>query len=112
MQEKDMSIRIDKSKCTGCGACTRVCPGNLLQLTEEKDGKKSSIRCSRDCWGCCSCIKECRFQALLFFLGADIGGQGAVMTFKKAGGLNEWEITLPAGEKKTIAVDPKNANQY
>gem|GEM_PF-5293051 len=34
------------------------------------------------------------------------------MTFKKSDGLNEWEITLPTGEKKIIAVDPKNANQY
>ena len=107
-----MSIRIDKSKCTGCGACTRVCPGNLLQIKEGNEGRKCSIRCSQDCWGCCSCLKECRVQALQFFLGADIGGRGAIMTFRKTRGLNEWEVTLPSGERKIVDIDPGSANKY
>ena len=69
-----MSIRIQKSKCTGCGRCIEACPGNLIKKDKEN---KAFIRQVRDCWGCTSCIKECRHDAIRFFLGADVGGRGA-----------------------------------
>ena len=54
-----MSIRIQKSKCAGCGRCIEACPGNLIKKDKEN---KAFIRQVRDCWGCTSCIKECRRQ--------------------------------------------------
>ena len=64
-----MSIRIQKSKCVGCGRCIEACPGNLIK--KDKEGK-AFIRQVRDCWGCTSCIKECSRDAIRFFLGADV----------------------------------------
>ena len=69
-----MSIRIQKSKCVGCGRCIEACPGNLIK--KDKEGK-AFIRQVRDCWGCTSCIKECSCDAIRFFLGADVGGRNA-----------------------------------
>lgn len=40
---------------------------------------------SRTAWGCTSCLKECRFEAINFFLGADVGGKGSP-TFIQAEG--------------------------
>ena len=56
-----MSIRIQKSKCAGCGRCIEACPGNLIKKDKEN---KAFIRQVRDCWGCTSCIKECRHDAI------------------------------------------------
>ena len=37
-----MSIRIQKSKCVGCGRCIEACPGNLIKRT--KKAKPLSVR--------------------------------------------------------------------
>ena len=55
-----MSIAIEKHKCVGCGLCTEVCPGNLLQMCNGK----AAIRDVRDCWGCTACVKECPQKAI------------------------------------------------
>ncbi len=109
-----MSIAIDASKCIGCGRCSEVCPGNLIKVEETSDpkDKKAEISRPQECWGCCSCIKECPRQAIRFFLGADVGGRGAYMVFAKKHGINFWMINRPDGTTETIEVDPKNANKY
>ena len=61
-----MSIQINKLKCVGCGKCVEACPGNLIK--KDTDGK-AFIKHVKDCWGCTSCLKECRFEAINFFLG-------------------------------------------
>ena len=104
-----MSIAIDKSKCIGCGKCRNVCPGTLIK--QDDDGK-AYIKYPKDCWGCTSCIKECPVSAINFFLGADIGGRGSVMTVEKDGQFNNWNIVKPDGELKTIIVDSKSSNKY
>ena len=81
-----MSIAIDSMKCRGCKKCTVVCPGSLIELNEEK---KAYIRYPKDCWGCASCLKECAFGAISFYLGADIGGMGGKMTVSSKGDLFE-----------------------
>ena len=68
-----MSIQINKLKCVGCGKCVEACPGNLIK--KDTDGK-AFIKHVKDCWGCTSCLKECRFEAINLFLGADVGGKG------------------------------------
>ena len=67
-----MSIQIRKENCIGCGLCIEACPGNLIK--KGADGK-AFIRHERDCWGCTSCLKECKNDAICFYLWADIGGK-------------------------------------
>lgn len=57
-------------------------PGNLLKKGE--DGKVH-IRNIRDCWGCTACLKECHMGAILYFLGADMGGMGSMLSVKEKG---------------------------
>lgn len=104
-----MSIRIDHDKCRSCGACIEICPGSLIE--RDSDGK-AWMKYPMDCWGCASCIKECRFGAIALFLGADIGGRGGQMTVQTEGNILHWQVTDPAGLVKQIDVDRKAANKY
>ncbi|HBS60980.1 MAG TPA: adenylylsulfate reductase [Firmicutes bacterium] len=104
-----MSITIDREKCTGCGKCREVCPGSLLYAAQ--DGK-AEIRYPKDCWGCTSCVKECRFTAIKYYLGPDIGGKGGFLRTKQEENLLHWIITGPEGEEKVITVDKSKANAY
>ena len=105
-----MSIRIDKEKCTGCGRCAELCPGNLIKLNET--GGYAFIRRPKDCWGCASCIKACPADAIRYFLGADIGGSGCEMSVSYKKDVNIWHFYFPDGSIKEITVDPKSSNKY
>ncbi|MDO5308792.1 MAG: ferredoxin family protein [Planctomycetia bacterium] len=104
-----MSIHIDQSSCVGCRSCVEVCPGNLIHINSEH---KAEIKRPEDCWGCASCLKECRFNAVAYYLGADVGGRGALMRVHTEGDLSHWIITKPNSESITITVDRKQANKY
>lgn len=104
-----MSIAIDSMKCRGCRKCTTVCPGSLIELDENK---KACIRYPKDCWGCASCIKECNFGAISFYLGADIGGMGSKMTVSTDGDLLNWQIEKTDGTEEVIVVNKKDSNKY
>ena len=85
-----MSIQINKLKCVGCGKCVEACPGNLIK--KDTDGK-AFIKHVKDCWGCTSCLKECRFEAINFFLGADVGGKGSTLFVQ-----TEWKYQYMDGD--------------
>ncbi len=104
-----MSIMIESEKCTACGSCREVCPGNLLYSDSQG---KTIIRYHKDCWGCTSCVKECAFKAIKYFLGADIGGRGSTLYVEKEGNLTHWIIKNPKGEEKIITIDKRKANAY
>ena len=104
-----MSIRIQKSKCAGCGRCIEACPGNLIKKDKEN---KAFIRQVRDCWGCTSCLKECKTGAIAFFLGADIGGMGSEMTVNESKDTILWKIKKYTGEEQTIDINKKDSNKY
>ena len=104
-----MSIAIDSMKCRACGKCLDVCPGSLIVRGEDK---KAVIRYPKDCWGCASCVKECPVGAIGFFLGADIGGNGSVMTVTKDGQILHWNIHKSDGREVTIDVDRRSSNKY
>ena len=101
-----MSIRINDEKCVGCGLCIEACPGNLIKKNEKG---KAFIR---DCWGCTSCIKECKINAIYFFLGADVGGAGSVLSVSSKGDINTWMITKADGSVEEIVINKKDANKY
>ena len=99
-----MSIRINKDKCVSCGKCREICPGNLIKADEKK---KAYVKFPNKCWGCASCLKECRAKAIQYYLGADIGGTGVTMIAETNGNITDWII----GDK-VIKVDKNNANAY
>lgn len=104
-----MSIMINREKCVGCGRCIEACPGNLIK--KDSDGT-ACIRHVRDCWGCTSCLKECKFGAISFFLGADIGGKGSTLSVVEQGDICTWCVTDVNGNVRTIEVNKKESNKY
>jgi len=103
-----MSIAINPDKCVACKRCIEVCPGNLIQL----ENGKAVIKREKDCWGCTSCLKECKSGAISFFLGADIGGKGSVLSVCDKGDIREWTVTAPDGSEKVITINTKESNKY
>ena len=103
-----MSIRINTPSCVGCKRCVEACPGNLIKLVEGR----ACITRPKDCWGCTSCLKECKTGAIQFFLGADIGGKGSILSVKEQGDERQWIVTSPGGTTKTITVNTKESNKY
>lgn len=104
-----MSIRIEPSHCIGCGRCTQVCPGNLLRLDTVQ---KAVMLHPQDCWGCTACLKACPAGAIQYFLGADLGGRGSVLSVREENGINHWRITRPDGTSIPLDVNKKDSNQY
>ena len=104
-----MSVLIDRELCVRCGRCAEICPGNLI----ARDASGAAfLPYPEECWGCASCLKECRHGAIAYFLGADIGGQGASMRVRSEGPLRYWRVERPGQETVTIATDSRSANQY
>ncbi|BBB91907.1 MAG TPA: ferredoxin family protein [Methylomusa anaerophila] len=106
-----MSIVINKEKCCGCGKCREACPGSLLY---PADDGKTCIRYPKDCWGCTSCVKECEYGAIQYYLGAEIGGKGGFLYTRQEGQGNflQWIIVGPGGEERIITIDKNKANSY
>ena len=104
-----MSIRITQNNCVGCGRCIEACPGNLI----KKDAQgKAVIKHISDCWGCSSCLKECKTGAISFYLGADMGGMGSLVHTEKEGDVLRWIIDHPDGKTSEIRIHTKQSNQY
>lgn len=104
-----MSIQINADMCTNCGMCRKVCPGNLLI---ESDEHQTVIRCLEDCWGCTSCVKACKFEAISYFLGADIGGLGSTLQVAEEGELLHWIIKRTDETEQVVTINKKQANTY
>ncbi|MGL5437416.1 MAG: 4Fe-4S dicluster domain-containing protein [Lachnospiraceae bacterium] len=104
-----MSIKIDKAICRGCKKCEAICPGNLICMDS---GGKAKIRCPQDCWGCLSCVKECNYGAIRFFLGADIGGRGTTLYTESDDNTIQWIFEHPEKETRKIIINRKDSNAY
>lgn len=78
LDENGMRI-IDKDKCTGCGACVKACPRDLIELVpiskkvnilcaSHDKGAEAKKRCGNKtaCIGCGICIKKCPVGAISF----------------------------------------------
>ena len=55
-----MAVKVDNSKCTGCGACVDVCPVDAIKI----ENGKAVI--NDDCVDCGACISQCSVKAISF----------------------------------------------
>jgi len=53
-----LGVKIDTLKCTGCGACTFICPVGVLSIEDMK------CRVAEGCISCGDCINACSWQAI------------------------------------------------
>lgn len=104
-----MSIKIDVNRCVGCSKCIEVCPGSLI-LKNEKG--KAVIKYPKNCWGCAACLKECKVGAIKYYLGVDIGGNGATMKIISGSEGLSWQMESSDGKKIVITTKSKEANKY
>ena len=76
------------------------------------EDRKAYIKYPKDCWGCSSCIKECKFEAIALYLGADMGGMGSKMSVISKGDFLNWNIDKTDGSRETIVINKKESNKY
>ena len=72
----DGIAKVDRTKCTGCGACAGVCPNTVISIVPEhkrkpvvlcqnKDkGPDTRKACTAGCIGCMKCAKACPKEAI------------------------------------------------
>lgn len=90
-----------------------MCPGGLIALREASaQGTTATIARPRDCWGCTACVKECPVNAIVYFLGADMGGRGTRLQVRSSDQKNEWTFTRADGSRLRITTDKTQANKY
>jgi ferredoxin len=60
-------LSIDPKNCSGCGACSKICPvGAISQQDKVLEGKKKAyyVIDNEKCIKCGSCIEKCKFDAV------------------------------------------------
>ena len=61
LEVTDMAVKIaDIEACTGCSACTEVCPYEVLVVREEK----VVVAQPEECVECGACVDECPNEVL------------------------------------------------
>jgi ferredoxin len=53
-----MTIKIDRLRCIGCGACTYICPVEALEVVDMKCAVNDK------CISCGKCVTTCTWEAL------------------------------------------------
>ncbi|MGN0675362.1 MAG: NADH-ubiquinone oxidoreductase-F iron-sulfur binding region domain-containing protein, partial [Oscillospiraceae bacterium] len=56
-----LSFEIDPTKCKGCTACARVCPGGAIEGTVKNPHVINKDKCLK----CGACIEKCKFGAIV-----------------------------------------------
>jgi NADH:ubiquinone oxidoreductase subunit F (NADH-binding)/(2Fe-2S) ferredoxin len=56
-----ISFSIDSEKCTGCGACVRVCPVDAIAGEKKKPHQLDQSKCMK----CRGCFEACKFDAVV-----------------------------------------------
>ncbi len=62
-QHSNISPKVNRRKCVGCGECTMWCRGEAITLVDDGQATKSTIDPER-CVGCAECILSCPEEAI------------------------------------------------
>ncbi len=57
-----MAMTVYKSRCTGCGECTDVCPRGAISLNEKKKADINKEKCTV----CGECGNRCPADAIIY----------------------------------------------
>lgn len=64
------SLRIDQSKCSSCGICDTVCPGEAIDVTQperETTRKKDTYAINKaECLLCLECVRSCPSRVISY----------------------------------------------
>jgi NAD-dependent dihydropyrimidine dehydrogenase PreA subunit len=77
------TLELDRTKCTGCGRCTEVCPHGVFRL-ETGNGRKAAIADRDVCMECGACAKNCPATAVT--VRAGVGCAAAIVKSMFTGG--------------------------
>lgn len=104
-----MGVLIDRQKCTGCGKCRGVCPGNLIRPDAEG---RAYLKKSDRCWSCASCLKECPVSAISLILGPEMDGRGAELVIAREDRKIRWMIRRKEEVLAVLTTNADEANAY
>jgi adenylylsulfate reductase, subunit B len=96
-----MGLKIAAEKCTGCGKCVDICPGDLLSLGPNG---KSFLREQGECWDCMACVKSCPAQALETRLPFSLADYGASLKPQITPNEIRWICSYPDGRVEEFVV--------
>jgi NAD-dependent dihydropyrimidine dehydrogenase PreA subunit len=71
--ENVVTLKLDETKCTGCGTCLEVCPHAVFQMNSQH----VEIRDRDACMECGACSRNCPFDAIS--VQAGVGCAAAVI---------------------------------
>ena len=72
----DGVAKVDKDKCTGCGACANICPKKVIMIdaggprkpvvmcSNQDKGAVANKLCTTSCIACGMCERTCKFDAI------------------------------------------------
>jgi len=111
---------IDFDKCTGCMACVKVCPRDIIKMVPDKAsvfvecnspsrGKEVMDACSRGCIGCTKCVKVCPVNAISMQDGLAVIDQDKCVGCSKCVAVCPIKVihkrrNLKPSEKKVVSV--------
>ncbi len=99
-----MPPRVITERCTGCGVCETICPGDLMKIEKGK----AFCRSKRDCWDCMSCVKACPIQALEIRIPYELGYYPAKLIPVMKGKEISWKLIDINGKEEEFVIKVHN----
>ncbi|MFH1020922.1 MAG: FAD-dependent oxidoreductase [Pseudomonadota bacterium] len=64
LQDHELSPRVDKERCRGCGRCVDICPFDAVKLVANEHGFFTAEVLRHNCVGCGGCVGRCPVTAM------------------------------------------------
>jgi NADPH-dependent glutamate synthase beta subunit-like oxidoreductase len=64
LKDHELSPRVDRERCRGCGRCTEICPFDAVTLVANERGFYTAEVLRYNCVGCGGCVGRCPVTAL------------------------------------------------